>query len=449
MAPQLLIVEDEKNARVALVRALEGDHVDVVAAASAEEGLTRFQPGRTALVLTDLKLPGMDGLALMRELRRRDPAIAVIVMTAFGKIELAVEAMRLGAYDFIEKPLDLKRVRAAVAGALEDQARRGGPTRAVGSDADDFEGIIGRSAPMLAVYEMIERVAPTRANVLVTGENGTGKELVARAIHRRSPRAAGPLVDVNLAASSPTLIEDELFGHEPGAFTDARARKIGVFERAHGGTLFVDEVGEIPPEIQVKLLRVLQEKKFERVGGTTKIETDARLVFATNKDLQAAVERGAFRDDLYYRINVVRIDLPPLRARPGDIPLLVAHFVRTLARENDREIEGVSPAAMALLERYAWPGNVRQLENCIENAVVMARERILPEELFPLDVRKPPLSADPAALNVPLGTSLPEVERELILRTLDFVGGNKTQAARVLGISPRTLYRKLDEYGKG
>jgi DNA-binding NtrC family response regulator len=449
MAPlPILIVEDEKNARLALEKALVGPERTILGAASAEEALELFLPGETALVVTDVKLPGYDGIWLLQQLRQRDPAVYVIVMTAFGSVDLGVRAMKLGAYDFIEKPLDLQRIRLAVQAALADAQRRRVRGALEIASSDRFCDIIGASAAMRAVFELITRVADSNARVLITGENGTGKELVARAIHQLSPRRSGPLIEINLAAMAPTLIESELFGHEAGAFTDARARKLGVFDRANGGTLFLDEIGEIPAEIQVKLLRVIQQRSFERVGGVERVNVDVRLIFATNKDLELAVERGQFREDLYYRINVIRIEVPPLRERRGDIPLLVNHFIRRFAAENGRDVVGVSEEALALLERFHWPGNVRQLENCIENAVVLGRDDILGVELFPLEVRTTSLPVGEDHISVPIGTTLQAVEREMILRTLDHVDGNKTAAAKVLGISPRTLYRKLDEYAR-
>ncbi len=447
MTQSILIIEDDKNARLALQKVLASEAEDVRVAATGEEGVEQFCDKPAALVLTDVRLPGIDGLEVQRQVVDRDPSVYVIVMTAYGTIEKAVTAMKAGAYDFIEKPLDMQGIRTLVRAALADHASRMSGVRPAQQTDESFEGIIGVSPKMKQVFERIGQVANSRATVLVTGENGTGKELVAMAIHRLSPRSDRPLICTNLSAVSPTLVESELFGHVEGAFTDAKGSREGLFAQADGGTLFIDEIGEIVPGLQVKLLRVLQTRDFKPVGGTRPVQVDFRLIAATNKDIEEAVATGEFREDLYYRINVIRIALPPLRERPGDIPLLVNHLVRKYAAANDRTVIGVTDEAMTLLERFDWPGNVRQLENCIEMAVVLTRDEVLGEVLLPIAARLPqPPTADGDVVSVPVGTSLHAVEKEMILRTLDYVEGNKTQAAKILGISPRTLYRKLDEY---
>ncbi len=448
MTQTILIIEDDKNARVALEKVLANEDFELLLAASGEEGIEIIKANRVSLVLTDVRLPGIDGLEVQRQLYAHDPSAFCIVMTAYGTIEKAVQAMKEGAYFFIEKPLDMQGIRSLLRSALADHAKRMERVQPAldPGPGDRFQGIIGASPQMRKVFEAIIQVAGTRATVLITGENGTGKELVARAIHRCSPRAEKPLVSTNLAALAPTLVESELFGHEEGAFTDAKGRREGLFEKADGTTLFLDEIGEISSELQIKLLRVLQDQAFQRVGGNQEIQVDFRLIAATNKSLEDAIQEGTFREDLYYRINVIRIELPPLRERRGDMPLLVNHLVLKYAEQNERAVIGVTDEALALLESYQWPGNIRQLENCIETAVVLSRDEVLSVELFPLEVRKTQTVVGDDVISVPVGTSLHAVEKEMILRTLDYVDGNKTQAAKILGISPRTLYRKLDEY---
>ncbi|MBU1909015.1 MAG: sigma-54 dependent transcriptional regulator, partial [Verrucomicrobia bacterium] len=392
--------------------------------------------------------PGQDGLALMQRALARTPAPVCILLTAYGSIETAVDAMKRGAYDFLTKPVSLDRLDLLLQRALRERDVES-ENRRLREQLDarfGLERIVGRSAAMQEVFDTVRQVGPSRATVLVTGESGTGKELVARAIHQLSPRIHGPFIPLHCAALSPTLLESELFGHEKGAFTGAVERRRGRFELADGGSLFLDEVGEIPAGIQVKILRVLEERKFERVGGQETIEVDVRLIAATSRDLKKMVDEGAFREDLFYRLNVVSVHLPPLRARPEDIPLLVQHFLKELAEENGKTLEGLTPEAMGLLTAHPWPGNVRELRNVIESMVVLARGGTLTVRDVPVALREEsrPRGGLPAG---PL--SLDEAEKQLILRTLKACDDNRTRAAAQLGISRRTLHRKLKEYGLG
>ncbi|HOJ99040.1 MAG: sigma-54 dependent transcriptional regulator [Treponemataceae bacterium] len=443
---KLLVVDDEKNIREGLAEALHLDGHEVVLAADGDEAYNRFQKGDIDLVITDLRMPGMSGEELLRRITSESPGLPVIVLTGHGTVENAVDAMRNGAYDFLTKPVNLDRLSLLVKRALqnrelfiqhhrlEEELER----------SRDITTIIGKSPAMRKVYDTIRQVAPTRASVLITGESGVGKELVADAIHELSPRKGKPLVKVHCAALAATLLESELFGHEKGAFTGAVARKRGRFELAHEGTLFLDEIGEIDQNVQIKILRVLQEKKFERVGGEETIEVDVRIVAATNRDLKAEIEKGNFREDLYYRLNVVNIHVPPLRERKDDIPLLVAAFLREFARENNKNIEGIDNRARQALYSYEWPGNVRELRNCIESAVVMAKGSVITLDDLPPTVAN---SQGARHIRIPLGTTLAEAEKIIIRETLAAQQGNKSKTAEVLGIGRKTLHRKLAEWG--
>jgi len=444
---RLLIAEDDPGASEALRAAFEGPDYDVHVAASGSEAQALFGEGPWDAVLTDVVMPDVDGLTLLKEFVGAPDAPPVVVMTAYGSIERAVQAMKDGAYDFLEKPLDLANLRAVVAGAVaarrgEDEnrtarARLGGGKR---------QALLGSSPGLLRAIEQARRVARTNATVLITGESGTGKELVARLVHTESPRVRGPFVAVNCAGLTESIIESELFGHVKGAFTGAVRAKKGKFELADNGTLFLDEIGEIPLNVQVKLLRVLQEREVERVGGEEPVRIDVRLVCATHRDLDRMVKEGTFREDLYYRIKVIVLRLPPLRERPGDIPELAEHF-RDLANvRNHRAVAGFTPEALARLQAYTWPGNVRELENVVEQAVVLARGDLVEAADLPEEVGGEEGPKD--VLNIPVGHTLAETEKQLILETLRRAGGNKTQAAKMLGIGVRTLYRKLEEYGE-
>ncbi len=442
--PVVLIVDDEKNTREGLARALRGGyHV-----AEAENGLRALEwleTNHADVVLSDLRMPGMDGMTLQSRLLARDPRPVLILLTAYGSIETAVEAMKRGAYDFLTKPVNLDRLELLLERALSER-RLGDENRRLKEQLDckyGFENIIGTSAPMQAVFDTIRQVAPSRATVLIQGESGTGKELVAHALHQCSPRGQGPFIPVHCAALAPTLLESELFGHEKGAFTGAVERRRGRFELADGGTLFLDEISEIDPSIQVKILRVLEERRFERVGGTQSIGVDVRLVAATNRDLKQMVAEGTFREDLFYRLYVVTVHLPPLRERESDIVLLARHYLETLAAENGRKVTGITPEAMDALTRYPWPGNVRELRNVIERMVVLGSGDKLTARDLPASLRAPPAGADVSRT----GHVLRDAEKQLIADALRRHKGSRTRAAVELGISRRTLHRKLNEFG--
>ncbi len=452
---RLLIVEDEKNAREALGEVFAAEH-EVRLAEDVAQALAVVRREAVDLVLTDVVLPGEgDGLDLLKAVKAAQPDTPVIVMTAYGSVERAVRAMRDGAHDFLEKPLDLKRLRALVASALA--ARSAAPEsaayRADLSRAGVPPGFVGESPAIREVFRVVSKAAPTNATVLILGESGTGKELVAEALHRASPRAAGPFVKVNCAALAEGLLESELFGHARGAFTGATGERAGRFEAAHRGTLFLDEVGEVPLHTQVKLLRVLQNREVERLGENRVRPVDVRLVTATNADLDAKVRKGELREDFYFRLKVVTLRVPALRERRSDIPALAEHFRRLYAERHGRRVTGFSPDAMALLQGHDWPGNVRELENLVEAAVVLSDGPLLTRAVLPVEVggqqRVEDLPESPAGLSIPRGTPLPEAEKLIILDTLERTGGNKTAAARILGIGLRTLYRKLEEYGQG
>ena len=445
---RLLIIEDDRGAAEALRHAFEDEGYEVAWAASGSEAQETFRDGPWDCVLTDVVMPDVDGLTLLREFTATADAPPVIVMTAYASIERAVQAIKDGAYDFQEKPLDLTVLRATVRSAVEKR-REEPENRAVRARlaGDRHQLVLGTSAGMRKLVEQAHRVARTNATVLLTGESGTGKELVARLIHRESLRVRGPFVPVNCAGLTESIIESELFGHVKGAFTGAVRSKKGKFELAEGGTLFLDEIGEIPLNVQVKLLRVLQEREVERVGGEEPVRIDVRLVCATHRDLEALVKDGRFREDLYYRIKVIVLRLPPLRERAEDLPELADHF-RLLANErNHREIGGFSEAAIERLKSYSWPGNVRELQNVVEQAVVLATGERIESADLPAEISGDRGPQD--VLNIAVGTTLAQSEKELILETLRKTGGNKTQAARLLGIGVRTLYRKLEEYGEG
>lgn len=443
--PVVLVVEDEKNTREGLERALSAKH-DVVLADNGERALRLLADKRIDILLTDLRMPGMDGLTLVKRAVAHESRPVCIVLTAYGSIESAVEAMKAGAYDFLTKPLNLDQLELVLQRALHSR-RLEDENRSLRSQLDKkfgLEAIIGRTPAMEEMFELIRQVASSRATVLIQGESGTGKELVANAIHGLSPRARGPFIGVHCAALTRNLLESELFGHEKGAFTGAVERRRGRFELAEGGTLFLDEISEVDPSIQVKLLRVLEERKYERVGGQETLEADIRLLTATNNDLNRLVQEGKFRNDLFFRLNVVTINIPPLRERRDDIPLIVKHYLRHFARENNRKVEDISADALAALTAYDWPGNVRELKNVIERMVVLNRGAKLGLRDLPEPVRQ----GGNMALSRPgAGTSLKEASRRMIVEALEASGGSRTRAAEKLGISRRTLHRKLHEFG--
>ncbi|MCL2229768.1 MAG: sigma-54 dependent transcriptional regulator [Treponema sp.] len=442
---RLLVIDDEKNIREGLAEALQGDGYDVVCAENGDEGWKYFCAGDIDLVVTDLKMPGTSGEELMKRILASAPGFPVIILTGHGTVESAVTAMRDGAWDFLTKPVDLDHLSLKVKRALETrelffQHRR---MEEELERKKQFKSIISISRNMREVFNTINKAAPTKASVLITGESGVGKELVADALHELSPRKDQPLIKVHCAALSPTLLESELFGHEKGSFTGAVSRKRGRFELASGGTLFLDEIGEIDLNNQIKLLRVLQEKKFERVGGEQTIETDVRIVAATNKDLKAEIEKGNFREDLYFRLNVVNIHVPPLRERKDDIPLLAAAFLKEFAQENGKSIEGINEKARSRLYSFEWPGNIRELRNCMESAVVMCQSNVITVDDLPPAFRN---AADDGWINIKLGANMAECEKIIIRDTLSFCNGNKTKASETLDIGRKTLLRKLADY---
>ncbi len=445
MSGRILVVDDEANARTALAELLREEGYTVETAADGFKALPKLEEFAPELLLTDLRMPGMDGLELLKKAREVDSEMVVVVMTAHGAIETAVRAMREGAADYLSKPINVEELSLVLARELERKRLRAeaGQLRRRLSERDRVSNLVGTSAAMKSVYDAILQVAPSRASVLITGESGTGKELVAAAIHEHSPRSAKPFVKLHCAALAETLLESELFGHERGSFTGAVARRDGRFQQADGGTLFLDEIGEISPSIQIKLLRFLQEHEFERVGGNQTIKVDVRVVTATNRDLLQRVKEGKFREDLYYRLNVISIEVPPLRARPSDIPLLASHFLARYAKENGKPVHGFTDAALERLVHYGWPGNVRELENAVERAVVVCRgEQVRPEDLSAAIVP----SAQDSGVPVVPGASLEELERHAILKTLEHTGGSTSRAAEILGISTRKIQYRLQEY---
>jgi two-component system response regulator HydG len=447
-----LVVDDDEAMGDVMVDGLGSRGVQATAVTSADQAFSMLASGDDFDVLvTDLNMRGMSGVDLCDRVVRNRPDVPVVVVTGFGSMETAVATLRAGAFDFLTKPFDMDQLAIAVERAaqhrrLREEVKR---LRRATEEARRFEELVGVSSGMKEVYSLIDRVSETDATVLITGETGTGKELAARALHRRSRRREAPLVSVNCAAVPLNLLESELFGHVRGAFTDARADRKGLFVQAHGGTLFLDELGEMPLDMQVKLLRALEVRAVRPVGGQQEIPFDVRLVAATHNDLLSRVEEGTFREDLFYRVNVVELRMPPLRARGADVLLLAQVFVEQLARQHGKPVKGISPPVAERLLAYAWPGNVRELRNCIERAVALARFEDLVVEDLPAQVReyKPShvlvASNDPSEL-----VSLAEVERRYVERVMQAVGGNKRQAAQILGLDRTTLYRKLDRWSQ-
>ena len=449
MKHRILIVDDEQNAREALKTILTEEGYEVAEAADGEVGLTVLAEFRPEAVLCDVRMPKVDGLTLLTRAKEDGHECVFIMMTAFASIETAVQAMKAGAEDYITKPLDVSAVLARLEKALEKSrlVKENQVLRERIREKYQFASIVGDSAELQAVFDVVKRAAPTRATVLILGESGTGKELIAQAIHEESPRAEKPFVKVNCAALSETLLESELFGHEKGSFTGAVGRREGRFELADGGTLFLDEIGDITPALQVKLLRVLQQREFERVGGTPTLKVDVRVVAATNKDLASEVKAARFREDLFYRLNVVTVTLPPLRKRKSDVPQLVAHFIEKYNELHGKVVKGLAPGTLNALLSYDWPGNVRELGNVVERAVVLARGSELTSDDLPPTLRGPrPRDRSPESL-IP-GATLYEIEREAILRTLEMVDGSTSRAADILGISVRKIQYRLKEYAQ-
>jgi DNA-binding NtrC family response regulator len=446
--PAILIVEDEAKMRRLLELNLGEDGFTTVSAGDAEAGLKLLRENPVDLVVTDLKLPGMNGLEFLQAVKRQNAALPVVVMTAFGTVETAVEAMKAGASDYVLKPFSLAEMRMVIHKELDVRNLReeNRSLREALGKRYAHPNIVARSAKMQETLATVERVAPTNATVLLGGESGVGKDLIARAIHEKSRRATGPFVKINSTAIPENLLESELFGYEKGAFTGAAASKPGKFELADKGTLFLDEIGDVPPATQVKLLRVLQEREFERLGGTKTVKVDVRLVAATNRNLRTALEQGTFREDLYYRLNVVPIDIAPLRERKEDIPELVNLFVTRFAGDSGKPVDGISPEAMKVLVNYHWPGNVRELQNIIERACALAKGTTIEASDIHLDSH-PVKVGDAGNHFLPAGMTLEQWEDEMIQEALRRAHGNKSQAARLLGLSRNALRYRLSKIG--
>jgi two-component system response regulator HydG len=441
----ILVADDEKAHRLMLRAHLERESFDVIEASDGQDAIIKVGERIVDLVLMDIRMPVIDGMEALTKIKKLNPSIPVIIMTAYGSIGSAVEALKSGAEDYLTKPLDMDELIFKVKKALRYrqleeenvlQKERLG-TRF------DFSNIIGKSPKMRELFETLSMVAPTEATILLLGESGTGKELVANAIHQNSPRRERPYIKVNCAALPETLLESELFGHEKGAFTGAIDKKKGRFELADGGTIFLDEIGEMSLPTQTKILRVLQEREFEAVGGTKSIKVNVRVIAATNKQLEQEVSKGRFREDLYYRINVVPITIPPLRERSADIPLLAEHFLRIYSKKNKRAIKGFDPGVMQAFMQHSWPGNVRELENIVERMVIMSKGDAVALDDLPAALAN--LQQEEG--RTPSPTSLKDVERETIVKTLQQQGGNRTKAAAILGITRKTLQNKIKEYG--
>jgi two-component system response regulator HydG len=447
---RVLIIDDDQGHAEALADGLETENCVCRMAHTGRAGLELMSEATYDAILTDLVMHDVDGLAVLREAARLQPEAVVLLITGHASVETAVDAMRLGAADYLTKPVRIAELRTRLQRALETGRLRR-TNKELRKQLDKrygFEGIIGQSPPMQRVFDVLQQVSGSHATVLVLGESGTGKELVARGIHTNSPRKDRPFVAVNCAALSQGLIESELFGHVKGAFTGAIAAKDGMLVYADGGTLFLDEVGDMPLETQAKLLRVLEQREVQPVGGNMTRKVDVRLVAATNRELRTLVGEGKFREDLLFRLQVVTIVLPPLRERPGDVPLLIDHFVTALAREHGREVRGITPEARAQLVRYAWPGNVRELRNALENMVLLTRHDVLDVDDLPEHIKSASGLARGADGHYELaGRTLAEVERDLIRSTLELTEKNRQKAAKMIGIGERTLYRKLKEYG--
>lgn len=448
---RVLLVDDEENVRLALRTYLRKQGYEVAAAASADEALAHLERETFDFVVTDVRMPGKSGMDLLAAVRQRTPFTTVIVMSAYGSVDQALDAIKAGAYDYVAKPFKPEELLLVLRKAEEREAlkRENRELRAAVMREHSFDDLLGKSEAMKQLFATIAKAAPFKTTVLIMGESGVGKELVARSLHKRSPRAHKPFVAVNCGAIPEALLESELFGHKRGAFTDALHDKRGLFEEAEGGTLFLDEVGELPLALQVKLLRVIQEGTFRRLGETQDRKSDVRLVAATVRDLAAEVKAGRFREDLYYRLNVLSITLPPLRQRREDIPLLIDHFIERYNARLGTRITGIEPAAAKLLYEYSWPGNVRELENTIERAMVLAEGNILRVTDLPERIREPtdPIAAELAKGDLSIKRTMRVIEEILIRRALEKTKGNRTRAAELLEISHRALLYKIKEYG--
>ena len=444
MKSTILTIDDEENIRSGLCDNFELEGYEVKQAANGKDGLALVKKGDIDLVITDLRMDGISGEEVVRHITTENPGIPVIVLTGHGSIDDATKAIKMGAYDFLTKPLDLDHLNKIVKNALEGRELKL-QKKQLENELEKKKALsemVGKSSVLKSVMEKITRVAPSKATVLITGESGVGKEGVADAIHALSPRKDKPLIKVHCAALSESLLESELFGHEEGAFTGADKMQKGRFELAHGGTIFLDEIGEISQSVQVKLLRVIQNRQFERVGGEKTIDVDVRIIAATNRNLEEEVKAGRFREDLYYRLNVVSVQVPPLRERKEDIPLLVSSFLERFNKENGKNVKGFDSKAKSALSNYSWPGNIRQLQNVVEGCVAMSVSDTVKLADLPDYLQN---GSGDKAISIPLGTSMEEAEMIIINETLAFCGGNRSKCAEVLGIGRKTLYRKLGE----
>jgi DNA-binding NtrC family response regulator len=448
---RVLIVDDEAGSRQGLSELVGSWGYSTDVAADGAEGLSKAKDFRPQVIIADLVMPRMDGLGLLSGLEKDLDHLAVVMLTAKGSIATAVEAMKKGAFDYLTKPVDTQQLRQVLDRALERSAALvlADRYRKDLGETGAFGRLVGKSAPMTKLHDLMAKVGPSSASVLIVGESGAGKELVARTLHDLSARRKARFVAVNCAAIPETLLESEIFGHERGAFTGAEGRRQGVFELAGGGTLFLDEVAEMAPATQAKLLRVLEERSFRRLGGSDEIQVDVRVLAATNRDPETALEKGKLREDLYYRLNVFTLELPPLRERKDDIGLLVAAFIREVNERNHRNVTGIEDDALQALRAYHWPGNIRELRNVVERSVIVAKgSRIRKEDLPPALLSPPARPRPDAGVEFPVGTTVDEAEKSLILKTLDATGQNKTRAAEILGISLKTLHNKLKKYRK-
>ena len=440
---KILIVDDDESHRLMLKAVLSDDSYEITEASDGKEAVALAEKIDYGLILMDIRMQEMSGIDALKIIKARKPDIPVLLMTAYASVKSAVEALKLGAIDYLTKPLDIQELKHAITGAIAE-------TKKEIVAEKDFQGIIARGKAMKEIFETVMKIAPTDATVLISGESGTGKELIANAIHQKSKRLDKPFIKVNCAALTETLLESELFGHEKGAFTGAISKKEGRFELADKGTIFLDEIGDMSPATQAKVLRVLQEQEFERVGGTKTLKVDVRVIAATNKELDKEIKTGRFRDDLFYRLNVVTIHMPSLRKRMEDIIPLSDHFLRHYKEKNNKTIKGLHPEALSLMQSYNWPGNVRELENAIERAVIMSRgEYIAPSDL-PIAIQSYPSFDSPLSKGgqrgVETGATIKDVEKNLILKTLRETNGNRTKASSILGITRRTLLNKIKEY---
>ena len=449
MKPEILIVDDEAPHRAMLKTVLTAEGYTVFQAEDGDVAIEMVEKQFFNLILMDVRMKRVDGFEAQQKIQKISPQLPIIMMTAYGSVDAAVQAMKAGAIDYVTKPIDIDILMISIEKALASQqiSEENAWLKARLDEKYDFAGIIGRSEPMKRLLESLSMVAPSDANILILGESGTGKELIANAIHHNSYRKDKPFIKINCAALPDTLLESELFGHEKGSFTGAVNKKIGRFKLADEGSIFLDEIAEMAPPTQAKILRVVQEQEFEPVGGTSSIRVDTRIIAATNRVLKKEVEAGRFREDLFYRLNVVELKIPPLRERRDDIPPLSEYFLLKYVQKNKRQISGFTPLAMDLLMRYDWPGNVRELENIIERSVIMTRSNTIGSTDLPATLRGEDIDKVTNPVDLSPGRSLKDVEKEMILRTLEENNGNRTHAAKTLGISRRTLQLKLKEYG--